>query len=93
MNALKWILIAFAVGLLAGAAVVLFALYRPASATIADLRKQSERSAEQYRAEIAEYSDLLAEARGRAGELAEDLGRDPMDRSTTRSIKRKMQNV
>ena len=71
----KWILVAFAVGLLVGAGAVLYFVYRPASATVADLREQSDRAAEQYRAEIAEYSDLLSTARGRAGELAEDLGR------------------
>jgi len=71
----KWILVAFAIGLLVGTGAVLFALYRPASATITDLRAESDRAAEQYRAEIAEYSDLLSTARGRAGELAEDLGR------------------
>ena len=75
MNALKWVLIAFAVGLLVGAGIVLFALYRPASATITDLRKQSDRAAEQYRAELDSYTGLLAEARGRAGELESDLAR------------------
>jgi len=71
----KWILGAFAIGLLAGAGVVLYTLYSPASTTITDLRAESERVAEQHRTEIAEYSDLLTEARGRAGELAEDLAR------------------
>jgi len=71
----KWILLAFAIGLLVGAGTVFVFMLRPSSATITDLREQSERAAEQYRAEIAEYSDLLNTARGRAGELAEDLGR------------------
>lgn len=69
----KWILVAFVVGLLASAGAVLYFVYRPASSTIADLREQSDRAAQQYRAEIAEYTDLLSTARGRAGELASAL--------------------
>lgn len=71
----KWILVAFAIGLLAGAGAVLYFVYRPVSAAIIELRAESERAAEQYRAELDSYTGLLAEARGRAGELENDLAR------------------
>jgi hypothetical protein len=72
MNALKWILIAFAIGLLVGAGIVLVALYRPASSTIAELREQYERDSAVYRRALHGNIGLLEGARGRA-EAAEDL--------------------
>lgn len=68
----KWILVAFAIGLLVGAGAVLVALYRPASATIAELREQYERDSAIYRRALSENLSLLEAARGRA-ETAEDL--------------------
>ena len=70
---IKWYLAALLLGAVLGAGIVLFALYRPASAAIADLRAESDRASEQYRTEVGEYTDLLAEARGRTGELENDL--------------------
>lgn len=75
MQKIKWCGIAFAIGAVLGAGLVLFTLYRPASATITELRDESDRAAEQYHEEVAEYSDLLAGARGRTEKLAEALGR------------------
>lgn len=71
----KWILVAFAVGLLAGAGAVLYFGYRPASTTIADLRAESERLSRQYRDELDSYTRLLSTARTRVTELTEDLRR------------------
>ena len=75
MNALKWILVAFAVGLLFGATIIYFGMRHSSSATVAELREQYEQAAEQYRAELTEYNNLLNAAREGAGKLAEDLGR------------------
>ncbi|MBA7551522.1 hypothetical protein ES705_44064 [subsurface metagenome] len=75
MQKLKWYLAIFLIGTIIGAGAMLYFVYRPASTVIADLRAESERAAEQYRTEIAEYSDLLSTARGRAQGLAEDLAR------------------
>lgn len=86
MNVFKRILVAFVVGAILGAGVVLYFSYHPASATIADLRAESERAVEQYRAEVTEYSDLLAAARGRVEELAESFATEEADHQ--RSIDR-----
>lgn len=80
MAKIKWYLAAFLVGAILGAGAVLFFMLRPASTTITELRAESDRAARQYQDEAAKYSDLLADARGRAGELAEDLARATEER-------------
>jgi len=75
VSKIKWYLVAFLIGAILGAGIVLITLYCPSSRTIADLRAESDRASQKYRAELDRYTGLLAEARNRAGELAEDLGR------------------
>jgi len=68
----KWILVAFAIGLLVGAGAVLYFVYRPASATIVELREQYDRDSSIYRRALS-YNIGLLEAAGRRAETAEDL--------------------
>jgi len=68
----KWILVTLTVGLLAGAGAVLYFVYRPASATIVELREQYDRDSAIYRRALSYNIGLLEAACGRA-ETAEDL--------------------
>ena len=68
----KWILVAFAVGLLAGAGAVFVFMLRPATNTVAELREQYDRDSAIYRRALSYNIDLL-EAAGRRAETAEDL--------------------
>ena len=68
----KWILVAFAIGLLVGAGAVLYFVYRPASATIVELREQYDRDSSIYRRALS-YNIGLLEAAGRRAETAENL--------------------
>jgi hypothetical protein len=67
----RWILLAVAAGLLAGAAAVYVGLYRAADRRATEVRERAERDGEQHREALADYQRLLQEARGRAGELEE----------------------
>ena len=78
MNA-KWILVAFLIGAILSAGIVLYFVYRPASATIAELREQHDRDSAIYKRALHDNLGLLEAARGRA-EIAEDLaGRVQME--------------
>jgi len=72
MKNVKWILVAFAIGLLVGAGAVLYFVYRPASATIAELRERYVRDSAIYKRTLHDNLSLLEAACGRV-ETAEDL--------------------
>jgi DNA repair exonuclease SbcCD ATPase subunit len=72
----RWILLAVAAGLLAGAAAVYVGLYRAADRRATEVRERAERDGEQHREALADYQRLLEEARGRAGELEELVERE-----------------
>ena len=68
----KWILVALAISLLAGAGAVLYFVYRPAHNTVAELREQYDRDSAIYRRALS-YNIGLLEAAGRRAKAAEDL--------------------
>jgi len=68
----KWILVAFAIGLLVGAGTMLYFVYHPAHNTVAELREQYDRDSAIYRKALS-YNIGLLEAAGRRAETAEDL--------------------
>jgi DNA repair exonuclease SbcCD ATPase subunit len=74
MREAKWYFIMLAIGNLLGAGLTLLFVYRPASATIAELRQESERLSGLHRAELDDYSELLKTTRSRVAELTDTLG-------------------
>ena len=75
---IKWIVIGLLVGALLLGGVYAYCrfghLLRP-SAVIAELRAESELAARQHREQLDYYTSLLGEARNRADQLTDDLGR------------------